>query len=80
MEPRIKTTHSRGQNGPHSEMVLIIWDCFCKYSGPWIPKITLSTFHDLELKAVLKWRDIYTENIGVVSLMAGLKIEGRLKI
>ncbi len=33
----------------------------------------------LKLKVVLKWRDIYTEQIRVVSLRAGLKMEGIVK-
>ncbi len=31
----------------------------------------------LNWKIVLKWRDIYTESLNVMSLMSGLKIEGR---
>ncbi len=34
----------------------------------------------LKLKVVLKWRDIYIENIRVVLLIGGLKIEGSLKM
>ncbi len=33
----------------------------------------------LKLKVILKWKDIYIENIGVVLLMASLKIEGTVK-
>ena len=29
---------------------------------------------------VLKWRDIYVENIRVVSVMAGLKMQGIVKL
>ncbi len=33
----------------------------------------------LKLKVVLKWRCVYVENIRVVPLMPGLKIEGSFK-
>ena len=36
--------------------------------------------HGLKLKVVLKWKDIYIENIREVSLMAALKIEASLNI
>ena len=32
-----------------------------------------------KVKVFLKWRDSYTENISMVTLMAGLKIEGTVK-
>ena len=35
--------------------------------------------YGLKLKVVLKWKDIYIENIIMVSLIAGLKIEEFLK-
>ncbi len=46
-------------------------------SGPCILRPHLSQKkYSPELKVVLKWRDIYIENVRVVSLMAGLKMEG----
>ncbi len=33
----------------------------------------------LKLEVVLKWRDIYIQNIRMVSMMAGLKMEGFVK-
>ncbi len=36
--------------------------------------------NNVKLKVVLKWRNIYFENIRVVSLIDGLKIEGSLKM
>ncbi len=36
--------------------------------------------YGLKWEVVLKWRDIYTENIGKMSLMAGLKMEGIVKL
>ena len=35
--------------------------------------------YGLKLEVVLKWRDVYTENIRMVLLIAGLKIEGIVK-
>ncbi len=35
--------------------------------------------YGLIVKVVLKWRDIYTEDIRFVSLIAGLNIEGLVK-
>ena len=32
--------------------------------------------YGLKWKVVLKWRDIYTENIQLVSLISGLKMQG----
>ncbi len=50
---------------------------YCICSGPCIlrPHVQLGSY-GLQLKVVLKWRDIYTENIRVVSLADGCKIEG----
>ncbi len=33
-----------------------------------------------KFKLLVKWEDIYTENISVMSLMSGLKIEGNFKM
>ncbi len=50
------------------------------YSGPCILRPPLQPErYGLKLKVVLKWRDIYIENIRMVSLTAGLKIEGIVK-
>ncbi len=35
--------------------------------------------YGLKLEVVLKWRDIYIENIRIVLLIAGLKMEGTVK-
>ncbi len=35
--------------------------------------------YGLKLEVVLKWKDINTENIRVMSLLSGLKIEGIVK-
>ncbi len=35
--------------------------------------------YGLNLKAVLKWRDIYVEEVRMASLIAGLKIDGIIK-
>ncbi len=44
-----------------------------KYSGPCILRPPLQPEkYGLKLKVVLKWRDVYTENIRMVSLIAGL--------
>ena len=40
------------------------------------PPLQPEKYHGLKLGVVLKWREICTENIRVVSLIAGLKIEG----
>ncbi len=49
-------------------------------SGPCILKLPiLPEKYGLKLKVVLKWRDIYTENISTVSVMARLKMEGTVK-
>ncbi len=50
-----------------------------RYSAPCILRPPIQPEEcGLKLKVVFEWRDIYIENIGVVSLMAGLKIEGNL--
>ncbi len=50
------------------------------YSGPHILKPHVqSEKYGLKLKVILKWRDIYIENIRVVLLMANHKIEGIVK-
>ncbi len=49
-------------------------------SGPCILRPPLQPLNfGLKLMVVLKWRDIYIENIRMVSLIAGLKIEGIVK-
>ncbi len=50
------------------------------YSGPCDlrPPIQPEKY-GLKLKVVLKYRDIYTENIQVVSLISGLKMKGIVK-
>ncbi len=52
------------------------------YSGPYILRLSIQPEeHGIKLKVVLKLRYIiYVENIEMVSLMAGLKIEGCLKV
>ncbi len=50
------------------------------YSGPCILRLLLQQQHfGLKLEVVLKSRDIYVENIGIVSLIAGLKMERNVK-
>ncbi len=50
------------------------------YSGPCILRPSHQPeIYGLKLKVVLKWRDVYIENIKVVSLIAGLKIDGIVK-
>ncbi len=50
------------------------------YSGPCILRPPLQAKqYGLKLEVVLKWRDIYIENIRIVSLIAGLKMEGTVK-
>ncbi len=50
------------------------------YSGPCILRPPLQPDkYGLKLEVVLKWRDIYTENIRMVILTAGLKMEGIVK-
>ncbi len=50
------------------------------YSGPYILRPPLQPGkYGLKLEVILKWRDINTENIRVVSLISGLKIEGIVK-
>ncbi len=51
-----------------------------QYSGPWNlrPPIQPAKY-GLKLKVVLKERDIYTENIQVVLLISGLKLQGIVK-
>ena len=46
------------------------------FSGPCIlrPPVQLKKY-SLKLNAILKSRDVYTENIRMVSLVAGLKME-----
>ncbi len=52
----------------------------CMYSGPCISRPPLQPQkYGLKWEVVLKWRDIYIENIRLVSLMAGLKMEGIVK-
>ncbi len=50
------------------------------YSGPCIlrPPFQLEKY-GLKWEVVLKWSDIYTENIRLVSLIAGLKMKGNVK-
>ncbi len=50
------------------------------YSGPCDlrPPIQL-TKYGLKLKVVLKERDVYTENIQMVPLISGLKMQGIVK-
>ena len=51
------------------------------YSGPCILRPLLQPEkYGLKLKVILIWRDIYTENIRMVSPIAGLKIEGIVKL
>ncbi len=56
----------------------ICWES--TYSGPCdvIPPIQPAKY-GLKLKVVLKYRDIYTENIQVASLISGLKMKGIVK-
>ena len=50
------------------------------YSGPCILTTSLQPEkYGLKLKVVLKWRDIYVENIRKMLLIAGLKIEEIVK-
>ena len=50
------------------------------YSSPCILRLPLQPLNfGLKLKVVLNWRDIGIENIRMVSLIAGLKIEGIVK-
>ncbi len=52
----------------------------CHYSGPCILRQPLQPDkYGLKLEVVLKWRDIYTESIRMVLLIAGLKMEGIVK-
>ncbi len=45
------------------------------YRGPYILRQPFQLDkYGLKLQVVLKWRDVYTENIRMVSLMAGLKM------
>ncbi len=47
------------------------------YSGPCILRPPLQPDkYGLKVEVVLKWRDVYTENIRMVLLIAGLKIYG----
>ncbi len=51
--------------------------CHYDYGDPCILRpLVQPEKYCLKLEVVLKWRDIYVENIRVVSLMAGLKMEG----
>ncbi len=60
--------------------VCVIHILICVYSGPHILRPPLQPEHyGLKLKVVLKWRDVYIENIRVVSLTASPKIEGIVK-
>ena len=46
------------------------------YSGPCILRPPVQPeIYGLKLEVVLKWRDIYIENIRIVLLIAGLKME-----
>ena len=48
----------------------------CMYSGPCILRPPVQPeIYGLKLEVVLKWRDIYIENIRIVLLIAGLKME-----
>ena len=50
------------------------------YSGPCILRPPLQPEKNgLKLEVVLKWRNIYIENIGIVLLIAGLKMEAIAK-
>ncbi len=50
------------------------------YSGPCILRPPLQPgIFGLKWEVVLKWRDIYTENMRMVSLIVGLKMEGIVK-
>ncbi len=50
------------------------------YSGPCILRPPLQPEkYGLKLQVVLKWRDIYIENIRIMLLIAGLKMEGIVK-
>ncbi len=50
------------------------------YSGPCILRLPFQPEkYGLKFDVVLKWRDIYFENIRIVSLIAGLKMEGIVK-
>ncbi len=50
------------------------------YSGPCILRPPLQPDkYGYKLEVVLKWRDVYTENIRMVLLIAGLKMEGIVK-
>ena len=60
--------------------VLAAGACLYMYSDPCILRPPLQPGkYGLKLEVVLKWRDINTENIRVVSLISGLKIEGIVK-
>ncbi len=49
----------------------------CDYNGPCDLRLPIQPAkYGLKLKFVLKYRDIYTENIQVVSLIFGLKMQG----
>ncbi len=51
------------------------------YSAPCILRPSIQPEkYGLKFKLVLKWRDIYVENIRVVSVIAGLKMQGIVKL
>ncbi len=61
-------------------LIYIIWSSYTMYSSPCILRPPLQPLNfGLKLKVVLNWRDICIENIRIVSLIAGLKIEGIVK-
>ncbi len=50
------------------------------YSSPCLLRLLLQPENfGIKLEVVLKWRDIFAENIILVSLIAGLKMEGIVK-
>ncbi len=52
----------------------------CMYSVPCILRPPLQPEkYGLKWEVVLKWKDIYIENVTMVSLMATLKMEGTVK-
>ncbi len=52
----------------------------CTHSGPCILRPPLQPEkYGLNLEVVLKWRDIYIENIRIVLLIGGFKMEGIVK-
>ncbi len=69
-------------NSEYYTATLIVFSFFffLVYSGPCDLRPPIQpTKYGLKLKVVLKYRDIYTENIQVVLLISGLKMKGIVK-